>query len=145
MLLKADYIFSLAKPVLFKVLRVLYITDVNSRVSAFICCIIHANPLVFYKTGILLHSYKNKTNGVRLLPAFAGFYQFLVFHCLAKNTFCHGKNPTLITMLRRCGLWTIVTHTVLLSVNGVQTSVCESAILRGKKEQLIARYWNCLP
>ena len=42
----------------------------------------------------LLHSYKNKTNSVRLLPVFAGFYQFF-FHCPGKDTFCRGKNPTM--------------------------------------------------
>ena len=50
---------------------------VNSRVSDFLRCIIYPNLLIFYDTGILLHSYKNKTKSVRLLPVFARFYRFL--------------------------------------------------------------------
>jgi len=71
---------------------------VNSRVSDFLRCIIYPNLLIFYDTGILLHSYKNKTKSVRLLPVFAIFYRFLtVFsYCPGKDTFCHGKNPTML-------------------------------------------------
>ena len=71
----------------------LYTVIVNSRVSAFICCIIYPNLIIFYKTGIVWHSYKNKANNVRLLPVFTGFCQF--FHCSGKNTFCHDRNPAL--------------------------------------------------
>jgi len=30
---------------------------------------------------------------LNFLPVFADYYRF--FHCPGKNTFCHGKNPTL--------------------------------------------------
>jgi len=58
-----DYIFCLTMPVVFRAMcHVLYTTVVSSRVSALICCIVYPNPLIFYKTGTLRHSYKNKTN-----------------------------------------------------------------------------------
>jgi len=94
MTFKVDYIFSLTIPVLFKASAMCYDTIlINSRVSGFIWCIIYPNQLIFYDTGTLRHSYKNKANNVRLLPVFTFFTSFSTVP--SKILFCHGKNPTL--------------------------------------------------
>ena len=66
---KVDYIFSLTMLVSFEASNMCYDTIlINSRVSGFICCTVYQNPIIFYMSGTLHHSYKNKANNVRLLP-----------------------------------------------------------------------------
>jgi len=51
-------------------------------------------------TATLQHRYKNKANNVRLLPVFAGFYQFLPL-CWQKYFLPWQKpNPALYVMVK---------------------------------------------
>ena len=73
----------------------LYTNVVNSRVSAFICCIIYPNLLIIYKTGTVRHRYKNKADNVRLLLVFTSFSTVLakiLFFAMAKTQPCFPEN-----------------------------------------------------
>jgi len=93
--LKVGYIFSLTMPVLFTDPCVTYrYHSCRQQHFSFHMLYYLSKSVNILQDWDLLHSYKNKTNSVRLLPVFAGFYQFF-FHCPGKDTFCRGKNPTM--------------------------------------------------